>query len=111
MQQESAQITSVGLYGPLPGFVRLQLMAPALTAGMKPGRFLLANTETDYVRRPLLPIAIGEDALSELFPTNGPLNQPIPGDELDCIGHWGKVFHFPPEPTTCSCSLNTRDSA
>ena len=51
MQQELAQITSVGLYEPLPRFLRVQLAAHALTAGIKPGQFLLANVETDYADR------------------------------------------------------------
>jgi dihydroorotate dehydrogenase electron transfer subunit len=95
MQQELAQITSVGLYEPLPGFLRVHLAAPALAAGMKPGQFLLASTETDYVRRPLFPIAVGNDDLSVLLPASEPQNHMIPGGELDCIGPLGKGFPLP----------------
>jgi dihydroorotate dehydrogenase electron transfer subunit len=95
MQQVIAQVTSVGLYDPLPGFVRLQLMAPALAAGLKAGQFVLVNTETEYVRQPLFPIAIDDDGFSLLLPVGSPLHWLGPGDELDCIGPVGKGFPLP----------------
>jgi dihydroorotate dehydrogenase electron transfer subunit len=99
MQQEAAQITSIGLYDPLPGFVRLQLAAPALAASLKPGQFILVSIETEYVRRPLFPIAIEHDGFSVLLPPNGTQRQPIPGDEMDCIGPMGHGFPLAPVAT------------
>lgn len=96
MQQVMAQVRSVGRYSALPDFLHLQMTAPTLVAGIEPGQFLLASTETEYVRRPLFPIAIEKDSFSVLLPPTGPLRRLVPGDELDCIGPFGRGFSLPP---------------
>jgi dihydroorotate dehydrogenase electron transfer subunit len=94
MHQELAHIVSVGIYEPMPGFFRLQLAAPTLVAGMKPGQFLLVNTDTEYVRQPLFPIALNSDGLCLLLPQHSPLRLLGPDDELDCIGPLGRGFRL-----------------
>jgi len=95
MQQEMAHIVSVSLYDAMPAFYRLRLRAPTLIKGMRPGQFLLASTETEYVRRPFFPVALEADGFSVLLPPDGPLSRLGPGDEVDCIGPLGKGFPLP----------------
>jgi dihydroorotate dehydrogenase electron transfer subunit len=95
MQQLAAPVVSVGVYDTLPSFYLLRLVAPTLVAALRPGKFLLVNTETEYVRRPCFPIAIEGDCFSLLLPPGSPLRQIGPGDELDCIGPFGKGFPLP----------------
>ncbi len=96
MQQTMAQIVSVSVYDALPSFNCLRLVAPTLVAGMQPGQFVLVSTETEYLRRPLFPIAIADDSFDVLLPAAGPLRRLGPGDELDCIGPLGKGFPLSP---------------
>jgi dihydroorotate dehydrogenase electron transfer subunit len=92
MLQEMAHIVSVSLYDAMPAFYRLRFSAPTLATGMRPGQFLLASTETEYARRPFIPIALDADGFSVLLPPDGPLRRLGPGDEVDCIGPLGKGF-------------------
>lgn len=96
MQQVAAPVISIDVYDALPSFHRLRLNAPTLAADMRPGQFILADTETDYVRRPLFPITLEDEGFSLLLPPNNPLRRLYPGDELDCIGPLGKGFPLPP---------------
>jgi dihydroorotate dehydrogenase electron transfer subunit len=95
MQQVAARVTSIGRYDPLPVFNRLTLAAPGLAANLRPGQFLLASTDIEYVRRPLFPIALDGEGFSLLLPSDGPLRGLVPGDALDCIGPLGKGFPLP----------------
>lgn len=92
MQQTAAHIISVGIYDAMPSFYRLRLNAPKLVAAMKPGQFLLANTESEYVRRPFFPIALKDAHLDLALPPDDPLRRLAPGDDVDCIGPFGKGF-------------------
>ena len=95
MQQLATPVVSVGVYDAMPSFYRLRLSAPTLAAALRPGQFLLVNTETEYVRRPFFPVAVEGDCFSLLLPPASPLRQKGPGDELDCIGPFGKGFPLP----------------
>jgi dihydroorotate dehydrogenase electron transfer subunit len=97
MQQVVAPVVSVDVYDALPAFHRVRLSAPALVASMKPGQFLLVDTEVEYVRLPFFPIAFQGDDLTLLLPTGSPLRRLGPGDSLDCIGPLGSGF--PPAPS------------
>ena len=95
MRLEIAQVASIGLYDALPDFYRLRLRAPTIAAGIKPGRFVRINTETDYVLRPFFPIALEGESFDILLPPGSPLRRLQPGDELECIGPRGKGFKLP----------------
>jgi dihydroorotate dehydrogenase electron transfer subunit len=95
-QQVAATVVSIGVFDALPAFHRLRLNAPTLVADMRPGQFVLADSETDYVRRPFFPIALEEQGFSLLLPPNNPLRRLYPGDELDCLGPLGRGFPLPP---------------
>jgi dihydroorotate dehydrogenase electron transfer subunit len=96
MQQVAAHVVSIGIYDAMPSFYRVRLSAPSLVAAMKPGQFLLVDTETEYVRCPLFPIALKDGCFSLALPKDGPLRRLAPGDELDCIGPLGKGFPLSP---------------
>jgi dihydroorotate dehydrogenase electron transfer subunit len=95
MQQVKAHVVSVGIYAEMPSFYRVRLSAPTLVAGMKPGQFLLVNTDTEYLRRPVFPIALEADRFDLVLTPDGPLCRVAPGDELDCIGPFGEGFPLP----------------
>jgi dihydroorotate dehydrogenase electron transfer subunit len=96
MQLEICQVASIGIYDPLPDFYRLRLLAPAIAARIKPGRFVRISTETDYVHSPFFPIAFEDGGFSLLLPPGSPLRRLQPGDELECIGPRGKGFRLSP---------------
>ncbi len=95
MQQVLARVVSVGVYDALPFFYRLRLSAPPLVSSLRPGQYILASTDFEYVRRPLFPIALEGDGLSLLLSSNGPLRGLGPGDTVDCIGPLGRGFPLP----------------
>jgi dihydroorotate dehydrogenase electron transfer subunit len=95
MHQAKAKISQVGFYAPLPGFARLQLYAPTLAAAIQPGQFVLVDIETEYLRQPFFPVAIGEEVFSVLISPRSPLLRLAPGDELDCLGPFGNGFPLP----------------
>jgi dihydroorotate dehydrogenase electron transfer subunit len=96
MQQFLARVVSVSLWEALPSFYRLRLAAPELASAVRPGQFLLVESDTEYVRRPFFPITIHADGFSLLVPPNNPQRHFAPGDELDCIGPLGNGFPLPP---------------
>ena len=93
MQQVAAHVVSVDIYDALPSFYRVRLSAPALAVALKPGQFLLVDTEIEYVRLPFFPVAIQGDCLAILVPQTGPLGRLGPGD----TGWVRNAFPVPPE--------------
>jgi dihydroorotate dehydrogenase electron transfer subunit len=96
MQQVAARVVNVGIYNVMPSFYRIRLSAPTLTDAMKPGQFLLVNTDAEYVRRPFFPIAVKHGDFDLVLPPDDPLRRLVPGDELDCIGPLGRGFPLSP---------------
>jgi dihydroorotate dehydrogenase electron transfer subunit len=99
MQQEVAFVTRVSVYDALPSFYQVQLKASSLIVNMKPGQFVLASTDFEYVRRPFFPIELTNDGFSLLIPLESALRRLGLGDDVDCIAPLGNGFPLPRSAT------------
>ena len=100
MHQGKAHIVGVSLYEALPPLLRMRLAAPALSAGIKPGQFLLAGVDAEPVRQPFFPITLEADGLTLLLAPDSPFARLGPQNSVDYIGPLGSGFPLP------SASLN-----
>jgi dihydroorotate dehydrogenase electron transfer subunit len=88
MVQVDAQVTDVKWSGP---FTRVAFAAPAIASGLAAGRFVLADLG-GYLRTPLFPAQLDDEAFDVLVPPDHPAAAIQPGSTVNLIGPLGRGF-------------------
>lgn len=91
MVQTEALVTEMGESGP---FTRVILSVPEIARQLSPGRFVLAHLG-GYLRTPLFPARLEDEAFEALIPADHPAAALRPEATVDLIGPLGHGFEVP----------------